>query len=61
VEITDLPAYLDEKYVEYEIKVEKRLDNWNWDNAKIINSIEVSDRHGKVMLTLRVRGLRLKM
>jgi hypothetical protein len=24
VEITDLPAYLDEKYVEYEIKVEKK-------------------------------------
>jgi hypothetical protein len=23
-EITDLPAYLDEKYVEYEIKVEKK-------------------------------------
>jgi hypothetical protein len=30
VEITDLPAYLDEKYVEYEIKVEKRLEMETW-------------------------------
>ncbi|AKL13548.1 TPA: hypothetical protein I8271_005406 [Kluyvera intermedia] len=61
VEITDLPAYLDEKYVEYEIKVEKKDSiTGALDNAKIINSIEVSDKHGKVMLTLRVQGIKIK-
>lgn len=61
VAITDFPAYLDEKYVEYEIKIEKKDSIIGvLDNAKIINPIEVSDKHGKVMLTLRVQGVEIK-
>ena len=63
VKVVDLPAYLDERHVNYKLVFMDQIGMpiaGRLDSSKTVATIGINDKHIKVMLILYIQGVELK-